>query len=63
LRPGGKKLFHGSRGWHRSGAFPVRLQLLLAGTILGFLGATRRLPSCGRATPAMCQGEEQAPQI
>jgi hypothetical protein len=31
LRPGGEKLFHGSRGWHRSGAFPAKLQLLLAG--------------------------------
>jgi hypothetical protein len=42
LRPHGKKLFHGSRGWHRSGAFPAELQLLLAGTILGLLLAPRR---------------------
>lgn len=42
LRPGGKKLFHGSRGWHRSGAFPAKLQLLLAGAILGLLIAPRR---------------------
>jgi hypothetical protein len=42
LRPHGKKLFHGSRGWHRSGAFPAELQLLLAGTILGLLVAPRR---------------------
>ena len=39
LRPRGKKLFHGRRGWHRSGAFPARLQLLLAGTVIGFLAA------------------------
>jgi hypothetical protein len=42
LRPRGKKLFHGSRGWHRSGAFPAKLQLLLAGAILGLLIAPRR---------------------
>jgi len=42
LRPRGKKLFHGRRGWHRSGAFPARLQLLLAGVILGLLAAPRR---------------------
>ena len=38
LRPGGK-LFHGRRGWHRSGRFPADLQLLLAGAILGVLVA------------------------
>jgi hypothetical protein len=42
LRPGGKKLFHGRRGWHRSGALPATLQLLLAGTIVGFLLGPRR---------------------
>jgi hypothetical protein len=36
LRPGGRKLFHGG-GWHRSGRFPVELQLLLAGGILAAL--------------------------
>ena len=41
LRPGGRKLFH-DRGWHRSGRFPVDLQLLLAGAILGALIAPRR---------------------
>jgi hypothetical protein len=41
LRPRGKKLFHGRRGWHRAGTFPATVQLLLAGTILGFLIATR----------------------
>jgi hypothetical protein len=42
LRPRGKKLFHGGRGWHRSGAFPAKLQLLFAGAILGLLVAPRR---------------------
>jgi hypothetical protein len=41
LRPRGKKLFHGSRGWHRSGTFPATVQLLLAGGILGFVIAAR----------------------
>jgi hypothetical protein len=41
LRPGGRKLFHGRRGWHRSGRFPADLQLLLAGAILGVLIAPR----------------------
>src|SRR6266508_5320877 len=41
LRPGGRKLFHGHRGWHRSGHFPADLQLLLAGAILGALVAPR----------------------
>jgi len=50
LRPRGKKLFHGSRGWHRSGAFPARLQLLVAGMILGFLVATRDPSPAGTAT-------------
>jgi hypothetical protein len=42
LRPRGRKLFHGSRGWHRSGVFPVTVQLVLAGMILGVLAATHR---------------------
>jgi hypothetical protein len=37
LRPGGRKLFHGGRGWHRSGSFSANLQLLVAGAIVGFL--------------------------
>ena len=41
LRPGGRKLFHDRLGWHRSGRFPVHLQLLLAGAILGALVAPR----------------------
>jgi len=31
LRPGGRKLFHGRLGWHRSGRLPTQLQLVLAG--------------------------------
>jgi hypothetical protein len=41
LRPRGRKLFH-DRGWHRSGPFPARLQLLLAAAILFALSAPRR---------------------
>ena len=37
LRPGGRKLFHGRRGWHRSGGFRADVQLLLAGVIIGVL--------------------------
>ena len=37
LRPRGKKLFHGRRGWHRSGRFSAAAQLVLAGAILGVL--------------------------
>jgi hypothetical protein len=41
-RPGGSKLFHGSRGWHRPGPFSTRAQLLLAGVLIGsLLGAPR----------------------
>jgi hypothetical protein len=36
-RPGGSKLLHGRRGWHRSGNFPVWAQLLLAGIVIGRL--------------------------
>jgi hypothetical protein len=46
LRPGGRKLFHGRHGWHRAGRFPVRIQLLLAGAIIGFLLGPR--PGSGR---------------
>lgn len=41
LRPRGKKLFHGIRGWHRSGTFSAKLQLLIAGVILGLLVAPK----------------------
>lgn len=49
LRPGGAKLFHGRRGWHRSGGLPVGVQLLLAGAIIGVLArpATRRTDGQG----------------
>jgi hypothetical protein len=36
-RPGGSKIFHGRRGWHRSGGFSTRTQLLLAGVLVGRL--------------------------
>jgi hypothetical protein len=46
LRPRGKKLFHGRRGWHRSGPFPAAAQLLLAGALVGLLlTAKRKQPS------------------
>jgi hypothetical protein len=37
LRPRGQKLFHGRRGWHRSGGLSTSTQLVLAGAILGAL--------------------------
>jgi hypothetical protein len=36
-RPGGSKLFHGRRGWHRAGRLSTRSQLLLAGLLVGRL--------------------------
>jgi len=42
LRPRGSKLFHGRRGWHRSGPLPTGVQLLMAGVIIGALVAPRR---------------------
>lgn len=39
-RPGGSKLFHGRRGWHRSGGLPVSVQLVIAGALLA--GVLRR---------------------
>jgi hypothetical protein len=42
LRPRGSKMFHGRRGWHRSGCFPTDVQLLLAGVIVGVLIAPRK---------------------
>lgn len=42
LRPGGRKLFHSLRGWHRSGRFSSEAQLLLAGVIVGALISPRR---------------------
>jgi hypothetical protein len=61
LRPHGKKLFHGGRGWHRSGAFPVTLQLLLAGAILGFLTAGRRPSSADARAPRSGADPVEAP--
>jgi hypothetical protein len=42
LRPGGRKLFHGWHGWHRSGGLSTTAQLLAAGVILGSLLGSRR---------------------
>jgi hypothetical protein len=42
MRPAGRKLFHGGRGWHRSGGFSASVQLVLAGAIVGFLLGPRR---------------------
>ena len=41
-RPGGSKMFHGRRGWHRSGGISTRAQLLAAGFLTGRLLAPRR---------------------
>ncbi len=43
-RPGGSKLFHGRRGWHRSGGLSARSQLLLAGVMVAGL-LIRRAPA------------------
>jgi hypothetical protein len=59
LRPGGRKLFHGRLGWHRSGRLPAGLQLLLAGAILGALIAPRR--SRSRETWASPRARERQP--
>jgi hypothetical protein len=37
LRPRGRKLFHGGRGWHRAGGLRTDVQLLVAGAIIGVL--------------------------
>ena len=41
-RPGGSKLFHGRRGWHRAGGLSADAQLVLAGFLIGRLLAPRR---------------------
>jgi len=46
LRPRGRKLFHGRRGWHRSGPFPAQLQLVLAGALVGTVIAARAGRHC-----------------
>jgi hypothetical protein len=40
-RPGGSKIFHGRRGWHRAGGLSTRSQLVLAGFLTGRLLAPR----------------------
>jgi hypothetical protein len=42
-RPGGSKLFHGRRGWHRSGGLSTHTQLLLAGVLVGSLLGNRKV--------------------
>lgn len=37
LRPRGRKLFHGRRGWHRAGGLRTDVQLFAAGAIIGVL--------------------------
>ena len=41
-RPGGSKLFHGRRGWHRAGGLSADAQLVLAGFLIGRLLSPRR---------------------
>jgi len=41
LRPRGRKLFHGGRGWHRTGGLSTGVQLFAAGTIIGILVSGR----------------------
>jgi hypothetical protein len=41
LRPAGVKLFHGRRGWHRSGWLPSGLQLSVAAVVIGLLAIHR----------------------
>jgi hypothetical protein len=42
LQPAGSKLFHGRRGWHRSGRLSLEVQLLAAATVIGFLAVRKR---------------------
>src|SRR5579859_2193422 len=49
-RPGGSKLFHDRRGWHRSGGIAASAQLLLAGIIVGWLWYPQR--AAAKATGA-----------
>ena len=44
LRLGGRRLFHGRRGWHRTGRFRTEMHLLLAGAILGALITSHKRP-------------------
>ena len=43
LRPRGRKLFHGGRGWHRAGGLRANVQLVLAGAMIGLLLRPPRL--------------------
>jgi len=48
-RPGGSKLLHDARGWHRSGSFQPDAQLLLAAVLLApLLAGSRSLRECRR---------------
>ena len=52
LRPRGRKLFHGGRGWHRAGGLGTNVQLFVAGAIIGALvGARPRRESVARPVP------------
>ena len=44
-RPGGSKLFHGRRGWHRRGGLSTRTQLLVSGFLIGVLLSGRSATS------------------
>lgn len=37
LRPGGSKLFHDRRGWHRWGRLSPQVQLIVAAAVIGLL--------------------------
>ncbi len=41
LRPAGSKLFHGKRGWHRSGRLSPYVQLGVAAAVIGLLAVRR----------------------
>src|SRR5688500_3329583 len=45
LRPRGRKLFHGGRGWHRAGGFRADVQLVVAGALIGLLLTPRPRPT------------------
>ena len=47
-RPGGSKLFHDRRGWHREGRLSPRVQLLIAALLVGRILFT---PETGARSP------------
>jgi hypothetical protein len=55
-RPGGSKLFHGRRGWHRSGHLSTRTQLLVAGVLTGRLLAAATATIRWQGGPLPCLG-------